>query len=70
MLHLWSEAIRWSDYDFSLCPPVRSFLHECFRKAGALDRFSRVSDEDEVRRLMARAIAESERADRPAKTVT
>lgn len=61
MLHLWSEAIRWSDYDLGLCPPAGSYLHECFRKAGALDRFSRISDEDEVRRLMARPIAESER---------
>ena len=68
MLHLWSEAIRWSDYDLSLCPPAGSYLHECFRKAGALDRFSRVSDEDEVRRLMARPIAESERGDRPVQT--
>jgi len=68
MLHLWSEAIQRSDYDLSLCPPAGSFLHECFRKAGALDRFSRVSDEDEVRRLMARPIAESERGDRPVQT--
>ncbi len=70
MLHLWTEAIRRNDYDLSLCPPAGSFLHEWFRKAGALERFSRVSDEDEVRRVMARPIAESERADRPTKTVT
>ena len=60
MLHLWSEAIRWSGYDFSVCPPAGSYLHECFRAVGALDRFSRVTNEDEVRRLMARQIAESE----------
>ncbi len=60
MLHLWSEAIRWSDYDLSVCPPAGSYLHHCFRRAGALDRFSRISDEGEVRRKMARQIAESE----------
>jgi hypothetical protein len=60
MLHLWSEAIRWSGYDLSVCPPEGSYLHERFREVGALDRFGRVSDEDEVRRLMARQIEESE----------
>ncbi len=64
MLHLWSEAISWSGYDFGVCPPEGSYLHECFRAAGALDRFGRVSDEDEVRRLMARQIAESEGVER------
>jgi hypothetical protein len=58
MLHLWSEAIRWSGYDFSFCPPDGSYLHECFRTVGALDRFNGVANEDEVRRLMARQIAE------------
>ena len=68
LLHLWSEAIRWSDYDLSICPPAGSYLHECFRRAGALDRFSRASDEDEIRRLMALQIVESEgRAEAPAK---
>jgi hypothetical protein len=57
MLHLWNEAIHWSGYNFSVCPPEGSYLHECFRAVGALDRFSAVSDEDEVRRLMARQIA-------------
>ncbi|HME83641.1 MAG TPA: hypothetical protein VKG91_03605 [Roseiarcus sp.] len=60
MLHLWSEAIRWSGYDFSVCPPEGSYLQERFRAVGALDRFSGVSDEDEVRRLMGRQIAENE----------
>lgn len=64
MLHLWSEAIRWSGYDLSICPPEGSYLHERFRAVGALDRFGRVSDEDEVRRLMARQIAESEGVER------
>ncbi|MBV8105258.1 MAG: hypothetical protein JO223_11660 [Hyphomicrobiales bacterium] len=59
MLHLWNEAIRWSGYDFGACPPEGSYLHERFRAVGALDRFSGVSDEDAVRRLMARQIAES-----------
>ncbi|HKN28064.1 MAG TPA: hypothetical protein VJY34_09340 [Roseiarcus sp.] len=57
LLHLWSEAIRWSKYDFATCPPAGSYLHEAFRKVGALDRFRRVCQEDEVRRLMAREIA-------------
>jgi len=61
LLHLWSEAIRWSGYDFATCPPAGSYLWERFRKVGALGRFARSSDEREVRRLMAREIAESER---------
>jgi hypothetical protein len=64
-LHLWSEAIVWSGYDFSVCPPAGSYLNEAFRRIGALDRFRRVADEDEVVRLMAKPIAESERAARP-----
>ena len=51
-LHLWSEAIAWSGYDVSTCPPVGSYLHEAFQRAGAIDRFRRVCDEDEVRRIM------------------
>ena len=60
-LHLWSEAIRWCGYDFATSPPENSYLWERFRKVGALSRFARVSDEDEVLRLMANAIAEYER---------
>ena len=61
LLHLWSESIRWSAYDFSTCPPRGSYLHDAFRRAGVLERFSRVYGEDEVLRLMDRQIAESER---------
>jgi hypothetical protein len=61
-VHLWSEAIVWSGYDFSSCPPAGSYLNEAFRRVGALDRFRRVASEDEVLRLMAKPIAESERA--------
>ena len=60
-LHLWSEAIRWRGYDFSICPPEGSYLWERFRKVGALRRFARVGDADEVYRLMGEAIADSER---------
>ena len=60
LMHLWSEAIRWSDYDLGVCPPAGSYLHQRFREAGALDRFSRVANEDEVLRKMARPIAECE----------
>jgi len=55
MLHLWSEAIRWSGYDFAVCPPPGSWLHERFRRLGALGRFSRMADEDELRRLTSRS---------------
>jgi hypothetical protein len=61
MLHLWSEAIVWSGFDFTVCPPAGSYLHECFERLGALPRFSRVADEEEVRRLMERQISESDR---------
>jgi hypothetical protein len=37
-------------------------LHGAFERLGALDRFRRVASEDEVLRLMAKAIADSERA--------
>jgi hypothetical protein len=70
LLHLWSEAIRWSHYDLGVCPPVGSYLHESFRRVGALDRFDRIADENEVRRLMGRQIAASEPgANAPAKNV-
>jgi hypothetical protein len=62
MVHLWSEAIRWSGYDLTASPPAGSYLHECFLRVGALGRFTRISSEAEVRCLMARQIAESERA--------
>jgi hypothetical protein len=60
--HLWSEAIVWSGYDFWTCPPAGSYLHDAFGRVGALGRFRRVASEDEVLRLMAKAIAESKRA--------
>ncbi len=60
LLHLWSEAIRWSKYDLATCPPEGSYLHGAFRKVGVLARFRRVCQEDEVRRLMAREIAACE----------
>jgi hypothetical protein len=66
--HLWSEAIVWSGYDFWACPPAGSYLHEAFRRVGALDRFRRVATEDEIRRLMAKPIAESARAAEPSAT--
>ena len=61
-VHLWSEAIVWSGYDFSSCPPEGSYLHEAFARVGALGRFRRVATEDEVLRLMAKPIADSKRA--------
>jgi hypothetical protein len=61
LLHLWSESIRWSAYDLGKCPPAGSYLHDAFRRAGVLERFSSAYDEGEVLRLMDRQIAESER---------
>jgi hypothetical protein len=64
-VHLWSEAIVWSGYDFWTCPPAGSYLHETFGRIGALNRFRRVATEDELLRLMAKPIAESQRAALP-----
>ena len=61
-VHLWSEAIVWSGYDFWACPPAGSYLHDAFTRVGALSRFRRIATEDEVIRLMAKPIAELERA--------
>lgn len=63
-VHLWSEAIVWSGYDFWSCPPAGSYLREAFTRAGALQLFRRIAAEDEVLRLMAKPIAESKRAAR------
>jgi hypothetical protein len=64
-VHLWSEAIKWSGYDFWACPPVGSYLHEAFGRVGALDRFCRVATEEEILRVMAKPIADSKRSARP-----
>jgi hypothetical protein len=61
-VHLWSEAIAWSGYDFWTCPPAGSYLHEAFERVGALGRFHRLATEGEVLRLMAKPIADSKRA--------
>jgi hypothetical protein len=53
-LHLWSEAIRWSGYDFCACPPEGSYLHERFTEARALPRFGRIAEAEETRRRMER----------------
>ena len=63
-VHLWSEAIAWSGYDFWACPPPGSYLHEAFEHLGALERFRRVATEDEVLRVMAKPIADSKRSAR------
>ncbi len=58
-VHLWSEAIVWSGYDFWACPPAGSYLHDAFRRVGGLNRFRRIATESEVIRLMAKPIAKS-----------
>ena len=63
-VHLWSEAIAWSGYDFWTCPPPGSYLYEAFERLGALGRFRRRATEDEVLRLMAKPIADSKRSAR------
>src|ERR1700729_780458 len=69
-VHLWSEAIAWSGYDFWACPPPGSYLHEAFEHAGALERFHRVASADEVLRLPGKPIAESKRPARPSATAS
>jgi hypothetical protein len=69
-VHLWSEAIVWSGYDFWACPPPGSYLHEAFEHVGALGRFRRVATEDEVLRVMAKAIADSKRLARNGATAS
>ncbi len=56
-LHLWGELIARSGYDKSACPPMGSYLHEVFRRLGALERFVRVYEANEVEALMAKWIA-------------
>ena len=68
-VHLWSEAIVWSGYDFWSCPPAGSYLHEAFARAGALQRFRRIAargrgsspDGKADRRIGARGAAERDR---------
>ena len=51
-LHLWSELLRRCDYDMSVGPPVGSFLHEMFRRAGTLEKFARLYEERELAKLL------------------
>jgi len=64
-VHLWSEAIAWTGYDFWICPPLGSYLRQAFERLGALDRFRGFATEDDVLRLMAKPIAESKPPARP-----
>jgi hypothetical protein len=61
-VHLWSEAIAWSGYDFWVCPPHGSYLYDAFVRVGVIDRFRRVATEDEALRMLAKPIAEEERS--------
>lgn len=56
LVHLWSEAIRWTGWDLTVAPPPCSWLHDAFGRLGALARFARHSEESDVRRVMADAI--------------
>ena len=51
-LHLWSELLRRRHYDFSLAPPMGSYLHGLIERLGVLARFRGVYEEREVWRLL------------------
>ena len=59
LLHLWSEAMRWSGWDVFAAPPPGSYLYDFFANLGVIGRFSRVADEREALGVYARRIAEA-----------
>jgi hypothetical protein len=54
LVHLWSELLRRTDYDFEAAPPRGSYLHAAFAGIGALSCFSRECDAGEIAALIAR----------------
>ena len=54
LLHLWSELLRRTGYDFDAAPPPGSFLAQQFAEIGALSRFRRVCERSEIEALIAR----------------
>ncbi len=53
-VHLWSEAIKWSSWDFRVAPPVGSWLHQAFQSTGTIGRFARVAEPGEAEAAFAR----------------
>jgi hypothetical protein len=54
LVHLWSELLRRTGYDFEAGPPAGSYLHELFAEYGALAPFARLCGADEIAALIAR----------------
>lgn len=48
LLHLWSEAIKWSGWDLRIGPPAGSYLHAAFGSTGTLGRFQRLAEASEA----------------------
>jgi hypothetical protein len=54
LLHLWSELLRRTGYDFEAAPPRGSYLHAAFAEIGALAAFRRECGLEEIAALIAR----------------
>jgi hypothetical protein len=54
LLHLWSELLRRTAYDFDAAPPRGAYLHELFAETGALKLFGRECRRDELAAVIAR----------------
>lgn len=53
LLHLWHHMFELARYDKELAPPKDSYLHRALERVGALDRFKRTYEADEVRASVA-----------------
>jgi hypothetical protein len=54
LLHLWSELLRRTGYDFDAAPPRGSHLHALFAETDALGLFRREFARNEIAALIAR----------------
>ena len=54
LVHLWSELLRRTGYDFDSGPPPGSWLYELFADYGALALFPRICDAAEIAGVIAR----------------
>ena len=54
LLHLWSELLRRTAYDFDAGPPPGSYLAQQFAEIGMLTRFPRVCEPAAIAALIAR----------------
>ena len=53
LLHLWHHMFEVSGYNKDIAPPMGSYLYHAFELVGALDRFSRIYDADELKMRLA-----------------